>query len=435
VEGYDPIIIYDDLEQSDPTMKDPTDTSSCGDAAAAFVDGWVSAMTAELQPVTGVYAAPSDALAWRTNSYISHYPDNVWLTGANNNVTVWGLYPNNPSQFPDTIWPGTQRIHQYAINVSTTWGGTTPTNIDNDIEHATILANSSVRKTYTFTTQSVSYPGAEGTFPTGINNDINTAIGQYVGTITGTYRDPAYGERGFVYFNSALQIPFDCSNGDGYTQGNGLNDATFSNDGTVVGAYQDSSGWHGYMFDVASQTCTPLDITGARDTWPMGINDAQWVVGYYDESDGNTHGFLYRNGTFTTIDYPGGNTTMATGVDGLGRVIGQYCNDYWCDNQPSFIYDATTGNFSGPAIYPGADSYTDAYGINNNGQFSGQDGDYEGALDSYSFLADYYSATYWPLDQMAPALNSVVFGLNDNTEIVGGNEIGYLPGVVAIPQH
>ena len=139
---------------------------------------------------------------------------------------------------------------------------------------------------------------------------------------------------------------------------------------------------------------------------------------------------------FTQLDVPSGNTTMATGVDGLGRVIGQYCNDYDCDNQPSFVYDSVTETYYYLLIYPGADSYTDAYGINNNGQFSGQDDDYEDSVDSLSFVGDLYGSDWWlPLDSLAPSLNSVVFGLNDITEIVGGNEYGNFPGVVAIPQH
>lgn len=156
-------------------------------------------------------------------------------------------------------------------------------------------------------------------------------IATYVGTIAGTYRGTDYHEHGFVYYSdSTPSISFDCYSG-GYTQAQGLNDPIFvSNSGTVVGSYVGTS-WHGFTFDIASQHCTDFAIPpGGIDVYPMGINDAQWVVGYYDDSDDNTHGFLYRNGTFTTLDVPSGNTTMATGIDGLGRVIGQYCNDYDC---------------------------------------------------------------------------------------------------------
>lgn len=442
-DGYSPTIIYDDLEQYDPTDTDLTDTYTCGDAVAAFVDGWVSTMIGEYQLSTGVYASPDDAQDWTTRtSIISNFPSNIWLSGSNENVTVWNLYPHNPSRFPDTLqWSGTQRIHQYTEDISTIWGGTAPITIDNDTEDATILANSSVEKGYTFTTQNVSYPGALGTFPTGINNDIDTGYSDYIGTITGTYRDTDYHLHGFLNFlDPTSSTSFDCAtSGAVTTEAEGLNDPTFSNEGRVVG-FDDDTSLHAFWYDVASNTCSDISIPGAMYTFPMGINDSQWIAGYFWDSDENVHGFLMKNkaypSIFTQLDVPSGNTTMATGVDGLGRVIGQYCNDYDCDNQPSFVYDSVTETYYYLLIYPGADSYTDAYGINNNGQFSGQDDDYEDSVDSLSFVGDLYGSDWWlPLDSLAPSLNSVVFGLNDITEIVGGNEYGNFPGVVAIPQH
>ncbi len=443
-DGYSPTIIYDDLERYTPSTMDSTNTYSCGDAAAAFVDGWVSTMMSELGTLhTGVYASPSNALDWTTRTtIISNFPENVWLTGTNDNVTVWNLYPTHQSIFPDTgQWSGTQRIHQYTSNDWTTWGDTDSIQIDNDIEDATILANSSVEKGYTFTTQNVSYPGALGTFPTGINNDINTDDGDYIGTITGTYRDTDYHLHGFLNFlDPTSSTSFDCAtSGALTTEAEGLNDPTFSNEGRVVG-FDDDTSLHAFWYDVASNTCSDISIPDAMYTFPMGINDSQWIAGYFWDSDENVHGFLMKDksnpSSFIQIDVPSGNTTMATGVDGLGRVVGQYCNDYDCDNQPSFVYDSITSTYYYPLSYPGADSYTDAYGINNNGQFSGQDGDYEDSVDSLSFVGDLYDSDWWlPLDSLAPSLNSVAFGLNDITEIVGGNEYGSLPGVVAIPQH
>lgn len=73
------------------------------------------------------------------------------------------------------------------------------------------------------------------------------------------------------------------------------------------------------------------------------------------------------------------------------------------DNQPSFVYDSITRTYYYPLTYPGADDYTDAFGINNNGLFSGQHSDYNDSVSSFSFLADLYNSDYWVLSRFVCA--------------------------------
>jgi len=129
-------------------------------------------------------------------------------------------------------------------------------------------------------------------------------------------------------------------------------------------------------------------------TGPAGINDGGWITGSYTDSSGYFHGFLYKNGSFFPFDYPGGFFTVGNAIDGLGRITGNCCSDQDCANAaPGFVDNAgsfapSMGTFNSFS-YPGADAATIPYGINNNGQISGQDYDYSGSLNSYNFLLDY----------------------------------------------
>src|SRR5437773_3376680 len=66
-----------------------------------------------------------------------------------------------------------------------------------------------------------------------------------------------------------------------------------------------------------------LDVPNARRTVASGINDRGEVVGAYDDSSG-THGFLFRDDKFTTIDYPGASFTVTLGVGVHGDIVGTY---------------------------------------------------------------------------------------------------------------
>jgi hypothetical protein len=315
VSGYTPTMIYDDLEQYEPTDLDSTDTYSCGDAVAAFVDGWVSAMYSEQQPVAGVYASPKDAKTWLSYSNISHLPDDVWLTGTNNNVTVWGLHGNQLS-LSDNLWSGNQRIHQYHLDrndlptTNEVWGGVSET-VDRDIGDATIIAGEGVEKSYTYTTQTIDYPGSSNTEPSAINNSVNSNISQYIGVVVGSYFDGAKWH-GFLTANGTY-LPIDCA-GANSTFAHGISDPTFQNAGYIVGWYDmlsddgESVIYHGFEYDILNQSCTNIDVPfeGATSTSPSGINDAGWITGSYTDSSYNYHGFLYKNGVYSSFDYPGG---------------------------------------------------------------------------------------------------------------------------------
>ena len=119
--GLDQTVVYYDLEAYD--------SGSCGGAAAAFVDGWVSAMRAG-NFIAGVYGSPYNANSdWRG---IANVPDVVWLASWNGVRSVWDIAP-----LDNSLWYNAQRIHQYIGGHDEVWGGIR-LNIDSDVEYAPV---------------------------------------------------------------------------------------------------------------------------------------------------------------------------------------------------------------------------------------------------------------------------------------------------------
>lgn len=66
-----------------------------------------------------------------------------------------------------------------------------------------------------------------------------------------------------------------------------------------------------------------IDYPGASATFVLGTNPAGDIVGAYDDSTGE-HGFLLHAGTYTSFDYPGSTWTDAYGITPAGDIVGQY---------------------------------------------------------------------------------------------------------------
>ncbi len=161
--------------------------------------------------------------------------------------------------------------------------------------------------TSTFTT--IGVPGANGTFPYGIND---------AGNIVGRYDDRTYSHHGFLDVGGVFtSIDFP---GAQWTYASGINDT-----GSIVGRY----GGHGFL-DVGG-VFTSIDVPGARATAASGINDAGNIVGYYIDDTGY-HGFLDVGGVFTSIDVPEGTfssgVSLATvsGINDSGDMVGSFIN-------------------------------------------------------------------------------------------------------------
>jgi hypothetical protein len=76
------------------------------------------------------------------------------------------------------------------------------------------------------------------------------------------------------------------------------------NDNDVaVGTYYDGSTYHGFTYNIASQTFSTVNAPNAsQGTFAYGINNSGYVVG----SVGTSTGFIYNGQSFTTIADPNG---------------------------------------------------------------------------------------------------------------------------------
>jgi len=72
---------------------------------------------------------------------------------------------------------------------------------------------------------------------------------------------------------------------------------------------------------------TLLDVPGASETVPVGINDGGTIVGDFTDAAGTTHAFLRDSGgTITPFDVPGATFTAATEINNRGEIVGQFCD-------------------------------------------------------------------------------------------------------------
>jgi probable HAF family extracellular repeat protein len=80
---------------------------------------------------------------------------------------------------------------------------------------------------------------------------------------------------------------------------------------------------HGYVLD--NGVLKNIDVPGAAQSVPFGINNRGHVVGYYVDTNLVRHGFLFKNGTYTTIDHPlASSDTQAHDLNDRGQIVGLY---------------------------------------------------------------------------------------------------------------
>jgi probable HAF family extracellular repeat protein len=148
---------------------------------------------------------------------------------------------------------------------------------------------------------------------------------------------------------------------------------------------------HGFLLD--NGAFTKIDVPGAAETRPFGINNAGQIVGEYVDTARRSHGFLFANGVYTTIDAPGGTSTWVTDIDDSGRMVGISFGGANATAGPvrGFLRDAQ-GAFTpidAPAAPPPPGRpellTTRPFGLNNRGQVTGVFTDSEGI---HSFLMD-----------------------------------------------
>ncbi|GLQ99275.1 hypothetical protein [Dyella mobilis] len=261
----------------------------------------------------------------------------------------------------------------------------------------------------TYSYQTIDYPGASQTTFWGIN-DLDELSGQYsVGSgvahamvyrhgrfepldpsVLGTYFSASGGPTdlgttfGGYADETGLQHGFQIQHGQfstvdfpGHLNSNVDQVNLF---GAIAGVYWDADGaFHGVLREGTGHD-TPIDVAGARETYPLGINDEGEMVGYWDTNPAQTHGF-YRSadGQFSTIDVPGAAATVIFEINDAGQAVGYYIDA--SGNTHGFI--EARGQFQSLDM-PGA-AATLATAINNLGVIAGEYFDNAGM--SHGFVA------------------------------------------------
>lgn len=358
-------IVYLDIENY-------TVGGTCSAAVLAYVDGFVSEIGVYSGYSAGVYANSGPIKS--DISQVSPAPAAIWITKVNNppQVTVWN------QGISDNLWPNGQRMHQFLINKSATFGTIGPVNIDADIDNGPMVNANAIAKAYTYgTPTNISCAGAINTYPTAIN---------------------------------------DMSNG-AFINGSGLT-------GTVVGMVQTAIGSPDYAFQqTTAGACTILNVLGSTSVEATGINNLGQIVGYFNGSDGKIHGFLLNPGKSPIqVDYSqNGQTANATylyGINDAGQAVG------YAWSPDTFYYQSFM--YYGGTIYPlgvsGNFTYTLARAINGQGIVTG--------IYYYQPVSEDFEAPMLPSTSgwSNPYVNGLTPGGIANTQALGINANNELTG-------
>jgi probable HAF family extracellular repeat protein len=193
----------------------------------------------------------------------------------------------------------------------------------------------------------------------GINNN---------GQVVGYFQPPLNHWHGFIYdintqTYTTLAVP-GAPHTISTTIAFGINDS-----GSVVGGYirMNNGVFHGYLRDSAgnySAVTFPLQPRGLSQ-YPTGINNAGDVVGFYAlPGANNRNGYLLQQGVFTPLSYPGSTDTVAQAINDGGTIVGWYIINTVVHG---FMY--ANGIYS-EVVIPGA-SLVEVLGINNLGDMVG----------------------------------------------------------------
>jgi probable HAF family extracellular repeat protein len=205
--------------------------------------------------------------------------------------------------------------------------------------------------------------------------------------------------------------------------------ARINNRGQIVGAYSTDTHVpvfklpHGFLLD--DGVFTKIDVPGAVETRPFGINNLGQIVGEYVDAARRLRGFLFTDGVYTTIDAPFGTSTSATDIDDSGHIVGSsFGGTTAAGPTRGFLRDAQ-GVFT-PIDAPGAPPppgrpqlpTTQVYGLNNHGQITGFVTDSE---FGYAFVLD--NGVFTTIDAPDAVGGTFALDINDEGRLVGAFDV------------
>ena len=124
--------------------------------------------------------------------------------------------------------------------------------------------------------------------------------------------------------------------------------------------------------EAGSPTFTTIDFPGSAATLANGMapSGAVVVVGDYVDATGE-HGFVFRGGAFTSISFPGAIFTETYAVNINGVIVGDYSSTNSSGNGTALHGYVLAGGTFVSLDFPGANFYTQARGINSQGDIVG----------------------------------------------------------------
>lgn len=224
--------------------------------------------------------------------------------------------------------------------------------------------------------------------------------------IVGIWQDSSENVRGFVYdvYLDSYQEIIITGVGATTVRGRGINDENY-----CVGDYVNSSGTHGFLYDLDDDTFTTIDYPGSSYTRCWGVNDSNYIVGEYQDSSGDNHGFYYNGTTFTSFDYPDANFTRFHDLNEDGNMVMRW------DNTNDTVYAGYYDSSYYFTVLPANASSCSALGINDNGVISGW---YTDSSDSNNYGFTYDGSTFTKIQY--PNMNSTnAQGVNTDLQVAG----------------
>ena len=165
--------------------------------------------------------------------------------------------------------------------------------------------------------------------------------------------------------------------------------------------------WAGPM----TYTAINLGTLGGTNAYGTAVNDSGQVTGFSDIAEGSgpavQHAFLYSGGIMTDLGTLGGTYSYGRGINNKGQVTGDALTASSGGSvEHAFLY---SGGIMTDLGTLGGESYSYAYGINDNGQITGFSGD-------HAFL--YSNGTMIDLGTLGGSDN-VGFAINNSGQITG----------------
>lgn len=181
----------------------------------------------------------------------------------------------------------------------------------------------------------------------------------------------------------------------------------------IAGTYENSdSSEHGFL-RTPDGTVTTIDVPGATNTIPTGINIKGAITGYASLSDG-TEGSFIRDaaGTYQTFEVPHTDATMARAVSGKGVVAGDLRMTGQPANNVAFVRSAkgTITTFA-----PANTFQLQTMGIADNGAVVGLVADT--SLNIHGFLRN--SQGTLTTFAVPSTYTTIPFGINQKSQIAG----------------